>query len=331
MTSDFTIDSFRREDAEGISDLFQSVYGDDYPIKIFYDPHALTEANAEGRYRSIVARTRAGEVVGVLHLYRSAPYHALYEVGAGLVRTDYRQVGMYTLLLKFIFEEWVLTRPDIEETFGEAVCNHVYVQRGVVEFKHVETALEIALMPAAAYDKEKSAAGRVAGIMVFRCYRPKPQQVFLPPVYESQLRSIYQRISDARELSLSDKAIPAGSRSNTEMSIFDFAQVARIAFHNVGEDFVARIAELEALAIERHCVVFQVWVKLTMPWVGTAVDALRRNGYFFGGALPRWFDDDGLLMQKLRCDPNWCDIQLYSDNGRQLLAMIREDFGRNRT
>ena len=56
----FEVDMFRPEDAEGIVRIFRSVYGDGYPIKIFYDPKALTDANENGDYYSIVARNPDG-------------------------------------------------------------------------------------------------------------------------------------------------------------------------------------------------------------------------------------------------------------------------------
>ena len=125
----FEVDFFRPEDAKGIVGLFKGVYGEGYPIKIFYDEKALTEANAQGQYYSIVGRTGSGKVVGVEHLYRSAPYKSLYEVGAGLVLKEFRQYGINKRMLEFVFDEWVPKQENIEETFGEAVCNHPFMQR----------------------------------------------------------------------------------------------------------------------------------------------------------------------------------------------------------
>ena len=125
----FQVDFFKPEDAEGIVRLFRAVYGEDYPIKIFYDPKALTQANASGEYYSIVARTPTGEVVGVQHLFRSAPCKNLYECGAGLVLKEYRQLGINKAMLTFLYEDWVPTKENVEEVFGEAVCNHPYMQK----------------------------------------------------------------------------------------------------------------------------------------------------------------------------------------------------------
>jgi hypothetical protein len=324
----FVVGYFRPEDAEGIVRLFHSVYGEHYPIRLFYDPAAIIAANREGRYYSIVARTASGEVIGVNHLYHSSPCKSLYESGVGLVLKEFRNTGASTRMLRYLYEEFVPQKENIEEVFGEAVCNHPYMQKSIAVFHYVETAIEVALMPAEAYTKEKSAAGRVATLTAFRCYRPKPHRVFLPAAYDGTLRRIYGRLDDARDLMLSADKIPAGAASRAEMEIFDFARVARIAVHDIGEDFRGYLTGLEARGRERNAVVFQVWVNLTAPWVGEAVEFLRDMGYFFGGALPRWFDGDGMLMQRLLCPPDFEGIVLESDFAKWLLKVIQEDWRR---
>ncbi|MBI5568557.1 MAG: hypothetical protein HY914_01280 [Desulfomonile tiedjei] len=319
---------FRPEDAPGIARLFRTVYGEEYPVKLFYDPEALTQANANGDYYSIVARTAAAEVIGVVHAFRSTPYKALYELGAGLVLPDYRGLGVNKRMFSFVFEEWAPKVDGIEETFGEAVCNHVHNQKEMVLHKHVETALEVALMPARAYAKEQSSSGRVAALLGFRSYRPKPHTVFLPAAYEPELRHIYERLDDRRELHVSDATLPHDVVSAADMTVFDFARVARIAVHHTGVDFGTFLHNLETEAVNENTAVFQVWLTLTDPWVSRAVDILRNRGYFFGGLLPRWFDGDGFLMQKLVCDPDFEGIRLYSEAAREFLEIVRNDWRR---
>ncbi|MDA8126758.1 MAG: hypothetical protein M0009_16435 [Deltaproteobacteria bacterium] len=325
----FTVGTFRPADAPGIGELFRAVYGEGYPIRLFYDTEALTAANAEGQYYSIVARGTQREVVGVQHLFRSAPYASLYEGGAGLVLKEYRKGGINAEMLRFMFEEFVPSMPSIEETFGESVCYHPYMQKSMEEdFRHVATALEVALMPAQTYGKEKPTAGRVATLDAFRCYNPKPHRIYLPVVYEDSLRRIYARLDDTREIALSEADLPAGTPSQIETSLFTFAQVARLAVPASGSDFAARFAEQEDNARAKKSIVLQVWLNLTEPWVGRAAELLRRRGYFFGGALPRWFDGDGLLMQKLLCPPAFEDIILSSEASQKLLEVIKEDWQR---
>lgn len=324
----FEVGHFRAEDAEGIVKLFLAVYGEHYPIRLFYDPQAIIRANEEGSYCSVVARSTAGEVIGVTHLYRTAPCPSLYETGVGLVLQEYRNLGVNVELLRRLYEDFVPEMEGVEEIFGEAVCNHPYMQRAIKPFRFVEMAIEVALMPADAYDKEKSAPGRVATLCAFRCYQPKPHRIFLPAAYERELGTIYSRLDDRRDIVLSAAKTPGDIKSKAEMSVFDHAQVARISVSAAGADFADYVCALEKEALSRQAVVLQAWLDLTMPWVGEAVEVLRKAGYFLGGALPRWFDGDGILMQRLLCPPWFESIRLESDFSKELLEVIKKDWRR---
>ena len=324
----FHIGDFRSEDAEGIVRLFQAVYGSHYPIRLFYDAAAVVKANEEQRYHSIVARAANGDVIGVTHLYNSAPYPALYEWGVGLVLNECRSMGVNQRLGEFVHNEFIPRHAHMEEIFGEPVCNHTHMQKHVSLCGYVETGLEVALMPAEAYDQEKSASGRVATVTCFLCCRSKPQRVYLPVAYERELRTIYARLDDRRDLALSDADVPGSVESRIDLTVFDFAQVARIAVTEIGADFRERLLEKEKEAAAANVVVFQVWLDLTKPWVGEAAEELRKAGYFFGGMLPRWLDGDALLMQRLVCEPDFGDIKLYTDFSKELLAFVQKDWGR---
>ncbi|MBI5591698.1 MAG: hypothetical protein HY881_14585 [Deltaproteobacteria bacterium] len=325
---EFYIDTFQPEDAEGIVRLFRAVYGEQYPIQLFYDPQAIISVNEAGKYYSIIVRTVSGNIIGVCHLYRSAPFSSIYESGVGLVLKEYRNTGAYTSMNEYLFDKFVPQKDNIEEVFGEAVCNHVFTQKTGVHFRHVYTAMEVALMPAAAYAKEKSATGRVAALCGFRCYKPKPHRIHIPAPYEQDLRWIYSRLDDSRDIVLSECHAPAGTVSRIGMEIFNFAQVARLAVYEIGEDFSDAFSNIEMQAVAGKAVVLQAWLNLGVPWVGSAVHTLRERGYFFGGALLRWFDGDGFLMQKLLCPPDFDDIVLDSAESKQLLNIIQRDWER---
>jgi len=104
--------------------------------------------------------------------------------------------------------------------------------------------------------------------------------------------------------------------------------VARINAPETGGDFADLISILEDRLRKEQTLVFQVFLNLTEPWVGEAVDILRSQGYFFGGVMPRWFDGDGLLMQKLECPPNFENIILFLDSSKELLTFIQRDWER---
>ena len=326
--NDIYVDSFRVDDAEGIVKLFQAVYGEHYPIRLFYEPEELIAANWDGRCYTAVARTDAGRIVGASHNYRSAPYAGLYENGASIVLAEYRNTKIFPAILSCLLDEITPRHRDIEGLWAEMVCNHIFTQKLSASFGCKETAIEVALMPAETYEQEKSAIGRVAVVNCFRCYVPKPHRIFLPPAYETVLKGIYGRLVDKREISVATETFPAGRKTAAESTVYHFARVARMNVSETGADFADRIADLEDRSRKEQALVFQVFLNLTEPWVGEAVDILRSRGYFFGGAMPRWFDGDGLLMQKLECPPNFENIVLFLDSSKELLAFIQSDWER---
>lgn len=323
----YTVDLLRPEDARGSVRVFQAVYGDDYPIRLYYDPQALTQANHTGECYSVVARTSDGRIAGVHNLVRSAPCDSTYEWAAGLVLKEYRSLGITDKIVERMMNELVPSL-GIEEVFGEPACIHTHIQKMSSRMGFVETALEPALMPESLYSKEDSVSGRVTALLQFRCFKPKPHTVFLPRVYEEELRFLYSPLDDKRTLVPVEEHGPESVTSEVTMQIFDFAQVARMAIHHAGEDLESRLAEIEREAIDRNVVVLQTWLKLDTPAVATAVHTLRTRGYFLGGILPRWFDSDGLLMQQIRCRPDFKNIALYSERARGILRIVAQDWER---
>jgi hypothetical protein len=323
---DWEVDLFRPEDAEGVARLFLSVYGEDYPIRTYIDPELLKKENKAGRTISSVARTPKGDIVGHNALFNSAPYERIYESGAGLVHVDYRGgKGIFTQMGAHGIEIAAKTF-GVEAVYGEPVCNHLFSQKMVHGLGCITFAVEVDLMPASAYSKEKSATGRVSSFIDNKTIKTRPHRVYLPPVYEESLRFIYEGLDDQRDLLRSEESFPRGSQTDTNTRYFDFAQVARIAVWNTGKDFPSVFGEVESRVMGQGARVIQVWLKLSEPWVGKAAEVLRDKGYFLGGVLPRWFDADGMLMQKIIGKPHWEDMKILTDRARRIVTIAREDW-----
>lgn len=319
------IDFFQPQDAQGIADLFREVYGEGYPIKMYYDPEALTLGNARGDCCSIVARDETGRVVGVTHGVRTAPFEGLYESAAGLVSKAYRSQGISKRLQWFLLHRWAVSRPQVAGLFGEPVCNHLQLQKTWQDLGAVETGLEVALMPAEAYDREKSRQGRVACLTAYLPVKSRPHSIYLPEVYTEALTFLYQSFIEERTFASSVEPLPKDHPTQHQIRVFAFASIARVVFQDIGFDLETCLEEIEGERKARDLKVVQVFLKLGCPWIGAAVNRFRAKGYFLGGVLPRWFDEDGLLMQKLFCPPEWEEIQLYSDRAREILEIIRAD------
>ena len=323
----FEVGLLRPADAEGVAQLFRSVHGEDYPIKIFYDPQELTRANEQGDYYSIVARSKTGEIIGIHNLFRSAPSRDVYEWGVGLVSKDWRQMKVSAAIIHRMANE-VVPELGMHTVFGEPVTFHIHMQRAGESYGFKETALEMGLMPGEAYSGEGVTTDRVSTLLFFRCYRNIPQAVYLPAPYNEVLRFMYGNFTSGRSFHEAGEPIPVGTVTESKMDIFDFAKVARVAFFKTGFDFPEHMSDLESKAREKGAIVIQVWLKLTSPWVGEIVKILRAKGFFLGGVLPQWFDDDGLLMQKVLFEPDFESMQLYSERARRFRDLVKSDWER---
>lgn len=320
---DVTVELMRPEDAPGVAALFRAVYGQHYPVKTYYQPSALIEANQKEDIVSSVARTPAGDIVGHNSMYRIAPCPKVYEGGAGLVLPAYRNTAkLFERMIALGIE--AVPRFGGEGVFGEHVCNHLYPQKAAARLGNVPMGLEVDLMPAEAYQAEKSAGGRVSSLHGVQTLKAHAHTVYLPQAYEQTLRFLYEGLAEERSLNPSTLVPPAGSRSRLTAEVFDFAQVTRITAWELGEDLLQALAEREAEG--RGVAVYQIWLPLAAPWVSWAVDELRGCGWFLGGLLPRWFDEDGLLMQRLAHAPGWDALQLLLERSQEIARLVRQDW-----
>jgi len=319
------VDLMRPSDAPGVAALFRAVYGPDYPVKTYYQPEDLIAANQSGQIISIVARTPPGDIVGHNANFRIAPCPKVYESGAGLVLPAYRNTAK---LLERMVARGIEALPNFggEGLYAEHVCNHLFTQKAADRLGNILMGLEVDLMPAEAYDAEKSAKGRVSSLHGFQTIEAHPHTVYLPQAYEHALRFLYEGVNEERRLEVSTQAPLDGSRSRLTSEIYDYAQVSRITAWEVGQDLGATLAGHLDEARGRGVTVFQLWLPLAVPWVGWAVDDLRQRGWFLGGLLPRWFNEDGLMMQNLAHNPDWDGIQILLERSREITRLVRQDW-----
>ncbi len=320
------VDLFRPEDAPGVAALFKAVYGAAYPVKVYYDPQRLAQENAEGRIISSVVRTPRGEVVGHNALFNSAPHAKLYESGAGLVLSSYRNTAKLFTRMVDHGPQVTAQRFGLEAVFADPLCTHVFSQKLCHGLGWTTHALELDLMPARLYDKNADEEARVSAIMDFLTLVPKPHRVHLPAVYQEQLRFLYQGLDDTRELEVSAQAPPASLATRIESTVYEFAQLARLAVWEAGADLEQALARQEEAAASRGVRVIQLWLRLSCPWVGQAVEVLRGRGYFLGGLLPRWFGEDGLMMLSMPHEPHWQGINLEFQRAKDLVSLVRQDW-----
>ena len=322
---DFTVRLFQPGDAWGVIRCFYQVYGDGYPFDTYYAPRKLIEAHERGDMRSAVAVTDRGDVVAFGSLLRHVAVNPrLCETGQASVIPDYRA----TMAILCIQECLYATAGDdapIDVIYGEAVSNHQVMQRVSILFGFSETGIELGLMPGAAYGGGDAPEDRVSTVLTFKILRDTPRDLYLPPAYEAVLGGLLSDLPLARTLRVSTAEPPANVVSDLDVRLFEAVGVLRVMARSAGRDFGDRLDHEMKTAASRGVLVFQAMVNLGEPHAGKVADMLRERGFFFGGFLPQWFGDDGLLMQKLAFKPDCGALKLQSPKAHELLAFMVRD------
>ncbi|MBP2636069.1 MAG: hypothetical protein H6Q72_1976 [Firmicutes bacterium] len=326
---DWEIDMFSPEDAAGVVELYRAVYGENYPIKTVYDSAEYIRQSQGDAYR-VVARTQSGKVIGMVAFFSSSPPNReLYEHGQLMVRPDYRKSRISLQLCKYALEK-IPVQHAMETVWLEAVSNHIFSQKVGLQQGFCETGMEIDLMPgnasASSLKNSPEVATRVSALLLFRTYKPKPQTIYVPSVYEKVLPFLYEGPDYGHAFMRGVGDLPQDVVTVGKCDLFVSAGVARITFIEIGADFAACLDKMEQETSVDGIVVKQVFFRLTQPWTGAVVNVLRQRGYFISGCLPRWFDEDGCLMQKIVGTPNFDGILLYTKRSERILELVKQDW-----
>lgn len=322
---DFVIDRFHPEDAVEIADAFRRVYGDHYPARSVYDPASFIADNHSGKATSFIVRDAAGSFAGHIALVANAPFLRAREVAQGVVLPDYRGQGLLNRLIAHAVEHARIAT-NCEQLFATAVCNHVVSQKSLMHVGFADTGFEVDYAPARLFFTENASDGRVATAFECRVLKRAPfRTTYLPGPYAGLLKDLIRRIDDDR-LFL-DCPANAPSPKDSELDTADLPpfDLSRTTIRNAGTDLAGALRDIEAGAKARGRALSQAVVDLGSPNAGHAVATLRRQGYWFGGLLPRWLDNDALLMQKTFHEPNFAGIKVHAPAGRELLQAVIAD------
>ena len=210
--------------------------------------------------------------------------------------------------------------PGIEAVFGEAVCDTVITQHSSALFGFKETAIELDLMP-----EKTIGQGRTSCLVMFRNIKDRRRRLYHSGGDAEQISWLVAHAGLDRELVVPDTVTPLASQTRLRTEVFAQAGVMRIQVFTLGPDGQEAIDRAEAQGRAAGCVCFQIFLNTAEPSTADIASYLRQAGYGLGGLIPRWFDDDAILMQKNLCLTARDHINLFSDTARTILAMAMAD------
>lgn len=319
---DVTIEPFRPEHALGVALAYLDTYGDTFPLDHVYDPEEIIRRNATEDQYTMVARTPRGEVVGLVGLFRHAPNPDVCEVGQLMVIASYRNRSLSTEFSKAALDS-LPRRLRIPVIFLEAVSNHTVSQLIATLRGLAFTGLEVECMPPGAHAGQDSAPRKGSLFLMFKSFKNASCTVHTPEPYRTFCETMYAELALPRVFSC--EAALAEETLATDFFLQE-AGLLRLTVTRAGRDFGETVSTAEAKAGPRGVV--QIYLNLGDASAPLAVETLRDEGYFLAGLLPFWFGSDGLLMQKVRQEPDWDAIQSVDLKAAAIRDIVREDFER---
>ena len=195
--------------------------------------------------------------------------------------------------------------------FGAALTNHVFSQRALWKADFVDVGFEIGFVPARMMQIEATGAGPTATVLQYRAMDDAPAQVsYLPSAYSDLMLALYDQLHLTRVV---------------DLPRFD---LVRINVRRIGADLPARVAAATADARRNRRTMVQLALALGSPCTDAAVEAMREAGFWFGALLPRWMDQDALLMQRAIGEPWFGGVELFTNDAKALLRYVQQDAAR---
>lgn len=328
LQNNFQILTVTKENASHVATVFRSVYGDDFPLKYVYQPDSLWTEIEEGRLVAALAFSEAGQAVGYIALYQTAPNPRLWEAGNMIVDPAYKLTNVSSLLASYYFDPAFCKSHENDGLFSEAVCCHYFTQVNGSKAGLTDCALELEQLDGDSFkdsNHNKDETKRVSCIFSILEFNDPPNRMYLPEIYAAVLQDLSKPLR-SRYFQLGTAPLPDTGVTIWEDKYYESAQTWKIAVHKLGADWSEFVDGLLSKALQRQVISLQITVNTACPQISIAVEELRNQGFFLGGLIPRWFGTDGILMQKIvGSEPDYDGIKLYTQTAKKLLALIRAD------
>lgn len=313
------ITPFRPAQAEGVVAAIRSVYAESYPIASLYDPLFWIHQNAGPALFTFVAEGPAEEVLGTVSFYQVAPFAGLYEFGRLAVRPEHRQGGLGLKLLSAALEHFS-RESEAAGVLAELGCHWKVGQNLVHQLSFQEVALAVNMGPAETFAPERRSNERFSAVLSYFDLRDRSQKVHLPPRWKELLIFCYGDLCLRRELV--DQGPPLHGNCRLQSHFLKAPAVARLDFLELGADFAQLLGQAQNDYQQQGARLVQLHLNLEDPLSLAAAEVAHQLGYRCCGLLPRWFDGDGLLLQRNLQPPDLSHDQLSSQRAQELSRRV---------
>ena len=320
----YTYRAFEPRDADAVVRIFYRTYGYHYTPTLFYSPERLIAANASGFIHSFVAESDDGEIAA--H-YAMRPDNAATGEGcAAVVLPEHR--GHDVITQARASAEDGARAIGLQGYYTEPVTTHPFTQKASEHFGATVCAIVLGASPSGLRPSHMDVTivdQRQSLTFYAKMLRDVPTRVVHVPARDREIvAGRYAKLGVT--IDLRDGATPHG-RGSLSVTCDRAKGTGTIRIAKVGAETAAIVRQaIDDLRAIQHAKALYVRLPLDDPGTPSLVEALERDGFFFGGIQPLVLDDgrDALLMQHLLVPLDASKLSIASDDGRALLTAIEE-------
>ena len=316
------------EHVPDIVELAYRSYGYSYSKELFYFADLLRAALEEDSIESFVALNPAGRVVGQVAVISSPFGRDVVEIGAVMVRPEYRRSTGLLQLIRAVASSvrTGVDAPMIAES--NLVTTHTLSQRVSGLFKFKPMALKISVHGRARFVsiQENTAAQREPLLHVVSLGVPSLElTLFIPPEHDAFTRHLFENAGIALKTPCAANPEPADTLCDADIHAeYEYATLfIRRPGHDYAELLRQRLYELETDGIKTVFVRFPGW----QPIPETLKNTARQLRLFFCGWVMETPTHWWMLYTRLNAQRfNFEAIQIHDPKAVELRDYVQKQF-----
>jgi hypothetical protein len=323
----YLIRRLKPEDAAGVVELVQRIYGDSYRMvhPEIYEPEQIARLNETDELVSVVALDGTGKIVGHYALERPEPSN-IAEAGEAMVLPEHRHHQLMERMRAQLEEE--AHRLNLVGIFGQAVTNHLFTQKSQEHFDSHPCGVSLGVSPPSFHNMPEPLTQRMSDVLYFKYLRRPAQVVLHVPAHHQEICTrIYGQFQVTPEFRK-----PAAAREPGKITLTAHPERQRgtIRVRRVGVDLTAELRRLRRQLCENSGAEV-VYLELPLAQAGTPdlCRAAEQDGFFFSGVGPCFAPDgDALRLQFLTVKLDTALLQVENPMARELVAYVDRERGR---
>lgn len=322
----YNLSTVTGDDSEDISKLIYQSYDYTYTKEELYFPKRIELAIRNEYKFGVIARASNNRPAGYFAVIRNSD-SMIGEIGEAVVSPRDRKKGLMKKMLHELID--MSRQRGLLGLYGMALTVHTISQKVNADFGFNSTALIVAKSPKSVYkglseDYPQSISAVLDFLPLTRIWNVP---VFLPSRYEAILTKIYSQFETRPDLKkVSEKKPREDTDTELHLNIFYQSSSALVTVQRFGSTFENSIQRIFKSIEDLKLSSVYIDLPLILPWIGSAVEWLREEGFILAGLMPFFHrETDHLRMQRIDVHIDFGHIETLSEVSCDLKEIIKNE------